>query len=74
MAPGDDASPYARGAEFEFADGTLEVVFETAEGRVLTVREYPSYGAFDRAIDDATYRGENEAVRTLPDIDAFDDG
>lgn len=62
--------PVSIGAEFEFSDGVLEVVFETVGDRVLTVREYPTRREFLRSVGSATYRGENEAVREL-EIDAF---
>lgn len=73
MAEPAEDRPIERGAEYEFDTGVLEVVFETAEGRVLTVREYPSRGAFEESASSATYRGTNEAVRSLPDVGAFED-
>ena len=63
----------ARGAEFRLPDGTIEVVFETAEGRVLTVREYPSREVFNRSMAEAEYHGTNPAIEKLPDVDAFSD-
>lgn len=62
----------AIGDEYELGDGVLEVVFETVDDRVLTVREYPTRSDFLSAVASATYRGTNQAVREL-DIDAFRD-
>lgn len=74
MDQADDGPPMTRGTEFEYEDGTIEVIYETAEGRVLTVREYPTRHAFRRAVEGAAYRGENEMVSELPDVEAFEDG
>lgn len=74
MDQADDGLPASRGAEFEFDDGTIEVVYETVEGRILTVREYPTEHAFRRAVERASYRGENEMVSELPNVEAFEDG
>ena len=63
-----------RGRSYEFDDGTVEVVFATEEGRVLTVREYPTAEACLRTLADADYRGTNEQVLELPDVEAFEEG
>lgn len=66
----EDTATY-RGAEYHLPDGTIEVVFETTDDRVLTVREYPTRESFTDAIATADFAGENEAVSTLPDVEAF---
>lgn len=68
----EDTATY-RGAEYRLPDGTIEVVFETTADRVLTVREYPTRESFTDAIAAAEFEGENEAVSTLPDVEAFAD-
>jgi len=62
-----------RGARFEFDDGTTEVVFELADGDVLTVREYQTRTAFERAVADAEFDGAHDGVAALPDVDTFRD-
>lgn len=74
MDSDEGGSPAARGAEFRFDDGTIEIVFETTAGRVLTLREYPTHDSFERAVERASYHGLHEQVADLPDIDAFRDG
>lgn len=68
----DDPAETSKGDEYRHGDGTREVVFAVAEGRVLTVKEYRDEGAFGEAVADATYVGANEAVLDLPDASAFD--
>jgi hypothetical protein len=70
MGESDDA--INRGDEYRHADGSREIVFETAEGRVLTVREYPSTGAFHAALDEAEYVGVDPNVADLPDAEEFE--
>lgn len=62
-----------RGARFEFDDDTTEVIFELADGHVLTVREYPTRTAFERAVANAEFDGTHDGVAALPDVDAFQD-
>jgi hypothetical protein len=62
-----------RGRSYEHDDGTVEVVFATEDGRVLTVREYPTADACLRVLADADYRGTNEQVLELPDVEAFEE-
>jgi len=62
-----------RGRSYEHADGTVEVVFATEEGRVLTVREYPTTEVCLRTLADADYRGTNEQVLDLPGVEAFEE-
>lgn len=64
--------PLERGALYRHDDGRAEIVFEVAEGRVLTVTEYPSEAAARDALADAEYEGEHEGVRDLPPVEAFD--
>lgn len=70
MGESDDAID--RGDEYRHADGSREIVFETAEGRVLCVREYPSVDAFRDAVDDAEYVGVDPNVAELPDAEEFE--
>jgi hypothetical protein len=58
-----------RGRSYEYDDGTVEVVFAAGEGRVLTVREYPTAAACLRTLADADFRGTNEDVLDLPAVD-----
>jgi acylphosphatase len=62
-----------RGRAYEHDDGTVEVVFAAEDGRVLTVREYPTRETCLRVLDAARFRGTNEAVLDLPDVDAFEE-
>lgn len=62
-----------KGDEYSHRDGTTEVVFMTEDGRVLTFREYPDTDSFDAAVSDATYRGVNADVASLPEPAAFSD-
>lgn len=71
MGETDDAAD--RGDEYRHADGSREIVFETAEGRVLTVREYPSVDAFDIAVRDAEYVGVDRDVAELPGTERFEE-
>jgi hypothetical protein len=61
------------GDEYSHPDGTTEIVYLTEDGRVLTLREYPSTSAFTDAVGPAAYRGINDAVASLPDREAFAD-
>lgn len=69
---GDSDDAIDRGDEYQHADGSREIVFETAEGRVLTVREYPSVEAFRAAVDRAEYAGIDPNVAGLPDVEEFE--
>lgn len=60
-----------RGDDYRHRDGSREIVFETSEGRVLTVREYPSVDAFRGAVDGAEYVGVDPDVAGLPDVERF---
>jgi len=61
-----------RGDTYRHDDGTVETVFAVVEGRILTVREYPSRAAFGDAVGVATYTGTNEEVEDLEEIHEFD--
>lgn len=61
----------ARGDEYRHPDGTVEVVFATEAGRVLTVREYSQVDQFSEAVDAATYQGVNEDVAALLPAESF---
>ncbi|RDI69647.1 hypothetical protein [Halopelagius longus] len=65
----DDAP--VEGDEYSHTDGTTEIVYLTEDGRVLTLREYPSTNAFEDAVETAAYRGINEAVAALPGREEF---
>lgn len=69
----DDADPLEPGARYRHDDGRVEIVFELAAGRVLTVTEYPSEATARDALADAEYEGEHEGVRDLPPVEAFED-
>lgn len=71
---GDSDDAIDRGDEYRHTDGSREIVFETAEGRVLSVREYPSVDAFRSAVDEAEYVGVDPNVAELPDVEEFEDG
>lgn len=68
-----DPDELFRGAKFVFDDETTEVVFELADGRVLTVREYPTRTSFERAVADAAFDGTHAGIASLPDVDTFQD-
>lgn len=70
--PAEESSDPMRGAEYYHPDGTREVVFLVAEGRVLSVREYGSVSAFHDHVDSAAYRGVNQEVADLPDVEFFE--
>ncbi|MFC6724292.1 hypothetical protein ACFQE1_07875 [Halobium palmae] len=59
------------GDDYRHRDGSREIVFETSEGRVLTVREYPSVDAFRDAVEGAEHVGVDPDVAGLPDVDGF---
>ena len=63
----------AQGESYRFPDGTAEIVFATAEGRVLTVREYRSVARFRGTVASAEHCGIDDAVADLPPVDAFRD-
>lgn len=71
----DDQENATKGDEYRHADGTREVVFALADGRILTVKEYADGGAFADGVADATYVGVEDDVARLPDVSevAFDD-
>lgn len=74
MSPDDADDGPRRADSYEHPDGTREVVFHVADGRVLTVREYPDREAFAAGVADATYAGRHEGVADLPGVEAFQDG
>jgi hypothetical protein len=69
---GDSDDTIRRGDEYRHDDGSREIVFETAEGRVLTVREYPSVDAFRAETGAADYVGVDRSVADLPDVEEFE--
>ncbi|WP_224271121.1 hypothetical protein [Haloprofundus salinisoli] len=68
-APGDAI----KADQYQYEDGTVEVVFAVSDGRVLTLREYPDVPTFNRTTEVAAYRGTHQAVAELPDLMAFED-
>lgn len=60
-----------KGDEYEYANGTTEIVYHVEGGRVLAFREYPDFDAFSEVVDSATYRGCNEDVASLPGPESF---
>ncbi|WP_435361973.1 hypothetical protein [Haloarchaeobius sp. DFWS5] len=69
---GEDTFEPTKGDEYTHDDGTREIVFLVEDGRVLSVREYDSVSLFNDTIDDATYRGINHDVASLPEVDLFE--
>lgn len=65
-----DETP-VEGDEYSHSDGTTEIVYLTEDGRVLTLREYPSTSTFRRTVESAAYRGINDDVAALPSREAF---
>lgn len=61
------------GTIFRHDDGTREVVFAVAGGRILTVKEYEHPEAFAAATRAAAREGVSEDVADLS-IDSFMDG
>lgn len=73
----DDSSPphdIPEGDTYHHADGTIEIVFARAEGKVLTVREYEGSEQFESAVGAAEYSGTHDGVASLPDAEYFVDG
>lgn len=68
-----DPEDTSKGDEYRHTDGTREVVFALADGRVLTVKEYPDGEAFDAGVADATYVGVEDDIADLPDAVEMDD-
>jgi hypothetical protein len=67
----DDRSTVPEKAD-HYRSGTIdEIVFAVEEGRVLTIREYPTVEAFRESVADAEYVGTHHGVDELPDIEAF---
>lgn len=65
-------SDVQRADAYDHPDDVYEVVFAVEDGRVLSVREYPSRETFSRAVAGATYRGTDCDVADLPDVSAFE--
>lgn len=59
--------------QYQYEDGTVEIVFAVSDGRVLTLREYPDVPTFNRETEVAAYRGTHQAVAELPDLAAFEE-
>jgi hypothetical protein len=68
------ADPATKAAKYQYDDGSVEIVFATEEGRVLTVREYPGEESFEAAIDSATYQGRHAGVAELSPVEEFISG
>ncbi|RDI69724.1 hypothetical protein [Halopelagius longus] len=67
-----DPEDTSKGDEYRHPDGTREVVFALADGRVLTVKEYPDDESFDDGVADATYVGVEDDIADLPDASSFE--
>lgn len=65
------ADPATKAAKYQHDDGSVEIVFATEEGRVLTVREYPDDESFEAVIDSATYEGQHAGVAELSPVEEF---
>lgn len=70
--PNDHQEPPAKGDEYEHPDGTVEIVFTVADGRVLTIREYADVDSFVDQVDDAAYGGTHDGVADLPGPEYFE--
>ncbi|MFC6873713.1 hypothetical protein [Halobellus marinus] len=68
------ADPATEAAQYQYDDGTVEIVFAAEEGRVLTVREYPDDASFKTEIEPATYLGRHSGIADLPPVEAFTSG
>ena len=69
---GEPDEPF-RGATYVFDDDTIEIVYEREDGHILTIREYQSESAFERAVEDAEFSGTHDGVASLPDAEEFRD-
>ena len=70
MPPNDSTDP-SKADQYEHLDGVTEVVVAVEDGRVLTVKEYPTVEKFETAVGPATYAGRHEGVAALPGVEAF---
>lgn len=66
------ADDVQRADAYEHPDDVYEVVFAIEDGRVLSVREYPTRESFAQAVAGASYRGTDSDVANLPDVSAFE--
>jgi len=66
-------TPPRKGDQYEYPDGTVEIVFAVEDGRVLTIREYPDVESFTGDVDDAASAGTHEGVADLPEAEFFED-
>ena len=73
MSENNDTEKLSKADEYRHPDGTVEVIFAIEGDRVLTVREYPERERFREAVSAATSVGTNEAVESLPGVEAFQD-
>ena len=73
MSENNDSEKLSKADEYRHPDGTVEVIFAIEGDRVLTVREYPEHDRFREAVSAATSVGTNEAVDSLPGVEAFQD-
>jgi 8-oxo-dGTP pyrophosphatase MutT (NUDIX family) len=67
----EDESP-KRGDSYRHSPERVEIVFERAGGRVLTVTEYATEAAFREAVEEAAYDGTHQGVLDLPPVESFD--
>lgn len=58
------------GHEYQFPDGTVEVVSAIVEDRILTIKEYGDVARFRDGIEDAEHVGTNPLVEELS-VDMF---
>ncbi|MDR5674626.1 hypothetical protein RH858_15990 [Halalkaliarchaeum sp. AArc-GB] len=73
MSENNDSEKLSKADEYRHPDGTVEVIFAIEGDRVLTVREYPERDRFREAVSAATSVGTNDAVDSLPGVEAFQD-
>lgn len=69
----DNSNHIQKGDQYRHENGMIETVFAVAEGRILTVHEYPSIDAFEESISNAEYVGIHSDVADLPDVDEIRD-
>lgn len=67
----DVPSHLEKGRKYRYENGTVEVVFATEDGHVLTVREYPSTEGFEEAVENASDIGTHQPIADLPGVEAF---
>lgn len=55
-----------KGDEFLHPSGTIEIVYLTLDGKILSFREYPDAQTFSNHNGGAHYHGMNKAILDIP--------